>query len=273
MKQLEAYLGRQLFDRSGLQVRPLPLAFQVSAVMSRARSELEALRRTTGLTIEGTLRLGVIESMQPLLLPRTLQYVRQRYPGLRVHPTRGRSAELTNAVKAGEIDAAVVAQPETGGSSRLQWHPVMRCPLSLIVPPNETSTSLPDLFARYEWIRYDVGTIAGRAASRYVNARVRHKTSHLELDAVRAIVAMVSEGLGLSLVQLSEPGIGTAFPVRVIPLPDAPHLRFAFVTRAADADSRLLAVLREAIDHGMAGSGFPAGSVMAHRVGKARSAP
>ncbi|GAA4327633.1 LysR substrate-binding domain-containing protein [Pigmentiphaga soli] len=254
MKQLESYLGQQLFDRSGLQVKPLPLAFEVSAVMQRARGELEALRRTTGPRVEGSLRLGVIESMQSLVLPGTLQLVRQRYPGLRVHPCRGRSADLTHAVKAGEIDGAIVAQPETGGSSRLRWHPVMRCPLSLVVPPAETETALPALFARHEWIRYDGRSIAGRAAARYLNARVRNKFGTLELDAVRAIMAMVSAGLGVSLVQLSEPGIRTAFPVRVLALPDAPVLRFVLVTRASDADSRPLAALREAVEETLAGA-------------------
>lgn len=252
MKQLEAYLGQQLFDRSGLQVKPLRLAFEVSGVMARARGELEALRRTTGVRVEGSLRLGVIESMQPLVLPKSLQWLRQRYPDLRVHPSRGRSAELTHAVKAGEIDGAIVAQPETGGSSRLHWHPVMRCPLSLVVPPRETETSLSKLFARYEWIRYDSRTIAGRAAARYIHARARAASGTLELDAVRAIMAMVSAGLGISLVQLSEPGIVTAFPVRVLALPDAPELRFTLVTRVSDADSRPLAALREAIDAAMA---------------------
>jgi DNA-binding transcriptional LysR family regulator len=253
MKQLETYLGQQLFDRSGLQVKPLPLAFEVSAVMARARGELEALRRTTGPKVEGSVRLGVIESMQPLILPRTLQVLRQRYPGLRIHPSRGRSAELTHAVKAGEIDGAVVAQPDTGGSSRLHWHEVMRWPLSLVVPPNETATSLDELFARHEWIRYDSRTIAGRAANRYVNARVRGATSSFELDAVRAIVAMVSAGLGISIVQLSEPGISATFPIRVVALENAPQLRFALVTRVSDADSRLLLALRDAIDQAKPG--------------------
>jgi DNA-binding transcriptional LysR family regulator len=248
MKQLEAYLGQQLFDRSGLQVRPLPLAHQVAAVMRRAGSELDLLRRPGGVVVEGTVQLGVIESMQPRLLPGMLQLLRRCYPGLRLVPRRGRSAELTHAVKAGELDGAVVAQPESGGSSRLHWHPVLRVPLSLVVPPGETETAVPALFARHEWIRYDLRTIAGRAAARWVNARVgTDKSGTLELDAVRAILAMVSAGLGISIVQLSEPGVHLPFPVRVLPLPDAPVLRFALVTRASDADSRALAAVREAI--------------------------
>lgn len=248
MKQLERYLGQQLFDRSGLQVRPLPLAREVAAVMRRAATELDTLRRPAGIAVEGQVKLGVIESMQPLLLPGLLQMLRRRYPGLQVQPQRGKSAELTSAVKAGEIDAALVAQPENGGSSRLDWHVILQREMSLIVPPDETETSLTVLFERHEWVRYDRNTIVGRMAARYVHQHVRERRGWaLELDGVRAIVAMVSAGLGISVVQLAEPGICAPFPVRVIPLIDAPSVQFSLVSRATDADSRVLQAVREAL--------------------------
>jgi DNA-binding transcriptional LysR family regulator len=247
MKKLEDYLGQQLFDRSGQQVKPLPLAYEAAEVMRRALQQIEGLRRPGGLAVEGSLRLGVIESMQPVLLPGMLQELRRHAPRLRILPRRGKSAELTDAVKAGELDAAVVAQPESGGSSRLHWHRLMTCELSLIVPPDEPETDLVTLFKRHEWIRYDRGTIAGRLAARYLNTRVKERHGDLELDAVRAIVAMVSAGVGVSIVQLSEPGLATVFPVRVLSLAQAPRLRFSLATRAGDADSRPLSVLRKAL--------------------------
>jgi DNA-binding transcriptional LysR family regulator len=249
MKKLEEYLGQQLFDRSGPHVKPLPLAFEVADVMRRASSQIEGLRRPTRMAIEGKLRLGVIESLQPVLLPPVLQELRRRYPRLRLLPRRGKSAELTNAVKAGDLDAAVVAQPEGGGSSRLVWHGLKRCELSLIVPPEEIETDVGTLFARHEWIRYDRHTVAGQLAARYVGARIKETSGDLELDAVRAIVAMVSGGLGVSIVQLSEPGLTRVFPVRVLKLAGAPVLRFVLVTRKSDEGSRQLEILRRTLQN------------------------
>jgi len=252
MKQLESYLGQQLFDRSGLQARPLPLAREVVAIMQRAMSDIESLRCPLSVEIKGSIRLGVIESMQPLLLPGTLSRLRARYPKLRVAPRRGKSSELTNAVKAGEIDAAVVAQPAHGGSSRLNWHRLLTRGMTLIAPPDEAETRPEKLFEKYEWIRYDRATIAGRLAARYVGDHIGQSRGELELDGVRAIVAMVHAGLGISIVQLSEPGICTSFPVRQVALPHAPQLHFALVTRAADAENRAQAALREAVDEALA---------------------
>lgn len=61
MKQLEAYLGQPLFDRSGLQVKPMKLAHEVSSVMRDALQQLESLRKRASVSIEGSVRLGVIE--------------------------------------------------------------------------------------------------------------------------------------------------------------------------------------------------------------------
>jgi DNA-binding transcriptional LysR family regulator len=185
--------------------------------------------------------------MQPVLLPGAMGLLRNQYPALRIQPTRGKSAVLIDAVKAGALDAAVVGQPETGGSGRLYWHPLLQKELSLIAPPLERDTDIKSLFHRYEWIRYDRRSVAGRMSARYLSKYVRGYVSSVELDEVRAVVAMVSAGLGISIVQLSEPSICLTYPVNVLRLAHAPVLQFSLVTRRADADSRPLRALRDAL--------------------------
>jgi DNA-binding transcriptional LysR family regulator len=248
MKQLELYLGQALFDRSGLQVRPTAAAHEVVASMRGGLDYLNALRRRTTVAIDGTVRLGVIESIQPVLLPGTLRYLKDRYPRLAVRPTRGRSAGLMDAVKAGQLDAAVVAQPEKGRLSGLRWHPLTQREIVLIAPPGERASSVSTLLHKHDWIRYDRSTVTGAMAARYVHACLPGKRSALELDSVPAIVAMVSAGLGVSLVQLMDPGICQIYPVRIIRLgSEVPTLQISLVIRKADEDSRLLLALREAM--------------------------
>lgn len=245
MKQIESYLGQQLFDRSGVEVRPLPCAFEAAEAVQQALARLARLRRTMPSTIEGSVRVGIIESLQPRLLPPLMRRLRERYPRLLVLPTRGRSVSLTDAVKAGDLDAAVVAQPETGGSSRLHWQPLMSQALVLVAPPQVAPAPPAALFRRHPWIAYDRRTIAGRLAARYAKRHLDAREPILELDGARAIIAMVQAGLGLSIVQLAEPGILRAFPVQTVPLPEAPTIRFALVTRKTDAEHRLLLAVRE----------------------------
>ncbi|AZG15825.1 LysR family transcriptional regulator [Cupriavidus pauculus] len=248
MKQLEQYLGQPLFDRSGLQVRPNALAREVAAAMEGGLRHLNALRRRASVAVEGTVRLGVIESMQPVLLPGTLRYLRERYPRLTVKPVRGRSAGLIEMVKAAQLDAAVVARPESGRLASLRWYPVATRELQLIAPPGSRGESAADLLARYDWIRYDKATVTGAMAARHVHGLLPDKRSAMEFDSVTAIVAMVSAGLGVSVVQLMDPTVIDRYPVRRIRLgPDAPVLLMSLVLRKADEDNRLLQALREAV--------------------------
>lgn len=259
VKQIEEYLGQPLFDRSGLHVKAHPLAHQVSSLIGGAMTELQALRRVAPpVAIEGTARLGVISSMQPVLVPGTVRLLRDRHPRLRVQQTRGKSADLIDAVKAGTLDAAVVAQPESGASTRLSWHPLLSRELVMVAPPDTRDTSPARLFRRYDWISYDRGTVTGRTAARYAARHFGAKRSVAELDGVPAIVAMVSAGLGVSLVHLSDAGATSAYPVRLLPLPEAPCVQLSLLTRPADAGKRLLQALTAALDEVAAGVRAPA---------------
>lgn len=248
MKQLEGYLGKPLFDRSGLQVRPTQLAHEVADTMRDALKGLDALRSGTVLAIEGVVRVGVIESMQPIVLPGMLRFIRARHPKLDVVPIRGRSSGLTAAVKAGEIDAALVAEPSGAKAGRMSWTPMLRRELVLITPPDTPDTPIPTLFRQLEWIRYDRKTVSGTMAAQYVNNQIGDVRSTLEFDNAAAIVAMVSSGLGISVVQRPDSAVLHSYPARVFRLGKAaPVLQLSMVSRKADDDSRPLAVVREAM--------------------------
>ena len=246
MKQLEQYLGQPLFDRSGPQVRPRVAAFEVAAALRGGLQRLEGLRRRPSIAIEGVVRLGIIESLLPSLLPGTLSALRAQHPGLAVRPVRGRSATLTAAVKAGQIDAAVVALPAKGGSEQLRWRPLARRELVMIAPPDAPEASPTALLRRHDWIRYDRNTVTGAMAARHVLSLVPDKRGALELDSAPAIIAMVSGGLGVAIIHLLDSTLLTAYPVREVRLGrNAPVLELTLVTRKAADDDRGLAVLRE----------------------------
>jgi DNA-binding transcriptional LysR family regulator len=248
MKQIEAYLGQPLFDRSGHAIRPTALAHEVAASMREGLEHLQSLRRRTAVEVGGIVRLGIIESMLPSLLPGTVSELRARFPRLDLRPMRGRSIGLTDAVKSGELDAAVVAEPEGGGSARMNWRPLLRSEMRLIVPPEAAETSVPALFKQYDWIRYDRQTTSGMLAARYVSGQVRTRHGALELDSIPAIIAMVSAGLGIALVHLVDAGFCQSYPVRFVRLGrGAPAIQLSLATRKADADSRPLRAVGDAM--------------------------
>ena len=99
--------------------------------------------------------------------------------------TKGRSSALGAAVKAGEIDLAVVAQPSERKSGRLQWHPLTERELVLVAPPASTQATPAALFKAYEWIRYDRATVTGSMAVRYVAKHIKSKQARWNSIACR----------------------------------------------------------------------------------------
>ena len=131
-------------------------------------------------------------------------------------------------------------QPEAGGSQRLHWSVLTRKDFVRVAPPEAEQHALADLFAQHAWIRFDPQTNTGRLASRYVRAHAPVTRETIDLQSVQAIVAMVSAGLGVSVLPESDPRMCAAYPVRIVRLGarPAPALRRRARQRATEAWGR-----------------------------------
>jgi DNA-binding transcriptional LysR family regulator len=248
VKQLEAWFGELLFDRSMRTVKPTPFALEAAAAAREVAARLEALRKRPGRVVAGRVRLGAIATVQTSLLPPTLRLLRDRHPALRVDVSLGDSDALLIDLKAGRIDAAVLVRPEAGGSSRLAWHDVVRQPFVMLVPPTAPLASPPALLQRHDLIRYDTALSGGRLAAQYVRRAFPGARCVMEMRSIDAIVAMVGAGLGVSIVPQPRKALLEAHGVREVSLGRAgPARRIALACRRADAANRNLAAVLRAL--------------------------
>jgi DNA-binding transcriptional LysR family regulator len=247
IKQMESYFGRPLFDRSGRQVRPTPFAYEVAGVMQHTLEGLDHLRHRDDLLVTGSLRLGTVESVQVGLLPYAVQCIRQTAPKLDLRISRDISSVLINQVKAGELDFGVLVCPLTGMSRRLKWVELKVEEHVLIAPPDSRGSQPRALLMRYDWIRLDRASGGGRIAAQYVERIAPRKLRVLDLPGTDAIVAMVTAGLGVSVIPIPRKELQQAYGFRSIPLgSDAPRRRIMFVCRPADAEAPRIAVALQA---------------------------
>lgn len=109
---MEAALGTRLFERDRRRVLPTGAGRAVlkraGAVLREADDLAEAARRA-GDPLAGTLRLGVIPTLSPYLLPRFMPRLRAAHPGLTVLWSEDRTGALMIALRAGDLDAALLA--------------------------------------------------------------------------------------------------------------------------------------------------------------------
>lgn len=82
--------------------------------------------------MSGLLRLGVIPTIAPFLLPAVLPEVRSRYPELKLALREDLTANLLARLATGQIDFALIALPYDTGN--LQVHPLFDEELLLIAP-------------------------------------------------------------------------------------------------------------------------------------------
>jgi DNA-binding transcriptional LysR family regulator len=116
VRQLEQDLGVELFIREGKKLKLseagrvlLGYADRLLALASEAR---EALQDSSP---RGLLRLGSMESTAAVRLPGPLSTYSQRYPAVTLELHTAPTDQLASAVLAGELDAALVAEPVTEG--------------------------------------------------------------------------------------------------------------------------------------------------------------
>jgi DNA-binding transcriptional LysR family regulator len=256
VKQLETYLGHPLFDRSARSVKPMPIAWEVAAAAREFLASLDALRARRAAGVSGRVRLGSIATVHTGPLPQALRMLRDRHPSLEVEVFPNDSDALLAELKGGRIDAAVLVRPQSGGSSRLVWHNLARQPYVMLVPPGTSDMAPQDLLGQHEVIRYDTALTGGRIAARYVRQVCPRARYAMDVRAIDAIVAMVSAGLGVSVVPQPRRALLDAYGVREVSLGrSGPTRQIAVVRRSAAADNRNIEAVTNALTRAFRGAG------------------
>ena len=114
IKELEENLGVMLLERSS---KGLQLTSAGQEVLKRAKSILSSVRDLIDYTehckgeLAGPLRLGVIPSIAPYLLPRALPLIQKRFPNLQLHLRETLTHILVEELHRGELDVLLLALP------------------------------------------------------------------------------------------------------------------------------------------------------------------
>jgi LysR family transcriptional regulator, hydrogen peroxide-inducible genes activator len=136
LAQLEDALRVKLFERDRRRVLPTAAGVQLVARARRLLVEADDLieeARRVGDPLTGTLRIGVIPTISPYLLPRLTPALRERYPKLTTLWIEDRTDVLVRRLAAGELDAAILALEADIG--QVEHELIGRDPFVLATPP------------------------------------------------------------------------------------------------------------------------------------------
>lgn len=114
IRKLENYLGVELIER---QPRRISLTEMGEKVVARARrliaevDEIQALTRKEGDPLSGKLKVGLIPTIGPYLLPLVARKLHKQLPKLQLMLYEYQTAILLEKLHHGEIDVAILALP------------------------------------------------------------------------------------------------------------------------------------------------------------------
>ena len=114
LRELETLIGVTLVERTRRVVRFTPLGDRIAAKARRILSEAEELAdmaRAAGKPLSGELRMGVIPTIAPFLLPGLLPKLRAEWPDLKLYLREETSQAACDALHRGQLDCVLLALP------------------------------------------------------------------------------------------------------------------------------------------------------------------
>jgi LysR family hydrogen peroxide-inducible transcriptional activator len=240
VQELEKVLGAQVVDRarSGVILTPIgeETVRRASEILARAEDLVQAAK-ASGQPLTGRFRLGVIPTVAPFLLPKALPLLRERFPKLSLYLREDLTHRLISALKAGALDAAVIALPyDTSGLETAHiGDDELLAALPAGHPLCQGERVEPDKLEDEDLILLEDGHCLREHSLAVCGLEPpRVGEEGFAATSLHTLVQMVGSGLGVSLVPAMavEAGLARGVPVSVLQLAsDAPSREIVIAWR------------------------------------------
>jgi DNA-binding transcriptional LysR family regulator len=202
LQQLEKEIGLELFDRTkrslSLNAHGRSLIEPIQEIVAR----YEALGSNLKSDLSGTIILGALVSTLMGAFGKTLNELKQNFPSLEVKLIAGLSSNFLDQILEGSIDAAIVTESPYALPQNVQWTELYQEPMILITPTSKAkrkeSASL--IGSNLPFIRFERNTWTGHLVDQTIKANKLSIQEGMELNSVEAIIQLVRQGLGYSIV-------------------------------------------------------------------------
>lgn len=225
IRALEEELNQVLFDRGPRSVVLNTAGRKAVPQIEELLVRFEALASTdeSG-ELSGRVLMGALVSTLMGSFADALWTLKREHPRLNVQLFVGLSSSFAYQVEHGELDCAIVTKPPRPLASTLLWTPLYNEPMVLVVPrrPHFALPDKPlDALRQAPFIRFDRDTWTGMLVKEVLHkAGVEATHDELELNSVEAMIEIVRQGFGISIVpQLANVQWDKDQSLKVIKLP------------------------------------------------------
>ncbi|MDO5622019.1 MAG: LysR substrate-binding domain-containing protein [Paracoccus sp. (in: a-proteobacteria)] len=217
VRELEGLVGAPLVERSPRGIRLTALGEDFAA---RARDILRAvdglgdLARAAKGPLGGRLRLGVIPTIAPYLLPRIITRLGQAFPGLSLQPRETVTSRLIDDLLEARLDMAVVALPVS--EPGLHEEPLFQEEFLLVRHRDQADQPVPcaEGLREMRLLLLEEGHCFRDQALSFCNISGPATHEQMEGSSLATLVQMVGAGIGVTLI----PEMAVALETRNAPV-------------------------------------------------------
>jgi LysR family hydrogen peroxide-inducible transcriptional activator len=203
IKELEESLGTELFERGARQVRLTnfgeEFAVRVRNIL-RSVEELEDLARASHDRLVGRLRIGLIPTIAPYLLPTLIGNLTLMHDGLDIHIREALTSKLLQELVEGRIDTAIVALPVS--ESWLTEVALFTENFLLVRSGEDEGKPVPNrkMLRKVRLLLLEEGHCFRDQALSFCNIQSALPREGLDATSLSTLVQMVGAGLGVTLI-------------------------------------------------------------------------
>ena len=204
LRELETSLNVTLVERTRRVVRFTALGEKVAdkAVrVLRETEELAEMARAEGQPLHGELRMGVIPTIAPFLLPAMLPRLRREWPSLKLYLREETSQAACEALHRGQLDCVLLALPYACGD--IDSAPLFDDPLYVAFPHGEAprgATVGVDAIDENRMLLLEDGHCLKDHALSACNRPDLRAHAAMMGTSLHTLVQMVDNGLGLTFI-------------------------------------------------------------------------
>ncbi len=203
IKELEETLGTELFERGARQVRLTnfgeAFALRVRGIL-RSVDELEDLARASQDRLAGRLRIGIIPTIAPYLLPAIIGNLSHMHDGLDIHVRETLTSKLVQEMADGRLDTAIVALPISEPS--LTEVMLFAENFVLVRPSEDEGKPVPsrETLREMKLLLLEEGHCFRDQALSFCNMHSALPRELMDGSSLSTLVQMVSAGIGVTLI-------------------------------------------------------------------------
>ena len=203
IKEMEAALGTALFERGPRQVRLThfgeAFALRVREIL-RQVDELGDLARAAQDGLVGRLRIGVIPTVAPYLLPSLMGTLARQYAGLEIHVRETVTPRLLQELAEGRLDTAIVALPVSEPS--LAEVALFSEDFVLVRPAEDAAKPVPsrEILREMRLLLLEEGHCFRDQALSFCAMQAAVAREVLDASSLATLVQMVGAGMGVTLL-------------------------------------------------------------------------